>query len=136
MDLPWSQVCRRKSSLLTLQAHPLGQDKRVMGAFLTNWKQSGLKTAPTPLLPPPSTSALLASLGGRKQWDNLQGLERSQISLETQQSLTTRSSQKGPGDGKAHERQQGANNSVFHAGLALLGLAKGTAISSELENGE
>lgn len=53
MDLPWSQVCRRKSSLLALQAHPLGQDKRIMGAFLTNWKQSGLKTAPTPCSRPP-----------------------------------------------------------------------------------
>lgn len=36
-----------------------------------------------------------------------------------------------PGDGKVHVRQEGANDSFFHTGLT-----KGTAVSSELQNGE
>lgn len=36
-----------------------------------------------------------------------------------------------PGDGKVHVRQEGANDCFFHARLS-----KGTAVSSELQNGE
>lgn len=86
-----------------------------------------------PLLLSPSASPLFSQLlWRRKQWDNLQELERRQFSEQTQQTLTAGWSQKGPGDGEAPVRQQGANDSLFHAEMALLGLAKETVMSLEL----
>lgn len=63
--------------------------------------------------PPPPCLCSLGFFWRRKQWDNnLQELERRQFSEQTQQTLTAGWSQKGPGDGEAPVRQQGAKRQL------------------------